>query len=272
MRSAVGAALLGVAVASAPAVASAEEAVALPTSLAALGDSITAGFNACGFFADCPTRSWSAGSDSSVYSHRQRLADAGARLAEANNLARTGARVEALPGQMAAAVAAGADYVTVEIGANDACRRDPAAMTSVPAYRASVREAFGTLKKERPEARLFVASIPDLHRLWEVGHGSRLARMAWKKLGICQAMLARPTSKAQADAARRASVRERVQAYNAELAMACADYGTRCRYDGGTVFAYRFSLNQLTRWDFFHPDKGGQRALSDATWRAGFWG
>ena len=32
-----------------------------PTSMASMGDSITRGFNACGFFVDCPSRSFSTG-------------------------------------------------------------------------------------------------------------------------------------------------------------------------------------------------------------------
>lgn len=240
---------------------------ALPTSIAALGDSISRGFNACGFYTDCTRRSWSTGSDASVDSHRNRLEAAGARVIAAHNFARSGARVDALPAQMAQAVAAGAQYVTVEIGANDACRADVASMTPVAEFRARVREAFGSV---RPGTRVFVASIPDLSRLWQVGHRSRMARMAWDKLDICPSMLARPTSTAALDVRRRATVRDRVRAYNAELAAACADLGGACRWDRGAVFGYRFTLNQLTRWDYFHPDKGGQRALSDATWQASF--
>lgn len=272
-RGVVGVALAAVLVAGAPTAATATDRSApLPTSIAALGDSITRGFNACGFFADCAPRSWSTGTDRAVDSHLRRLEAAGARIVAANNFARSGARVEALPGQMAAAAAAGADYVTVEIGANDACRKDVSAMTPATDLRARVRESLAVLRSERPQARVFVASVPDLVRLWEVGKGSRMAKMAWKKLGICQALLARPTSTKAADRARRAAVGERVRVYNAELAAACADYGPRCRYDGGAVYSYRFTLRQLTRWDFFHPDKSGQRALAEATWRAGFFG
>lgn len=240
--------------------------------MASLGDSITRGFNACGFYADCIPRSWSTGTDGEVDSHLSRLKDAGARIGEVHNVARSGARVEALPDQMAAAAKAGADYLTVEIGANDACRDSAAAMTSVADFRASVREAFAVLQREQPDARVFVASIPDLVRLWEIGKGSRLAQFAWRKLGICQSLLARPTSKAASDVARRSSVRNRVQAYNAELAEACADYGANCRWDGGTVYSYRFTFKELTRWDYFHPDKSGQHALAAATWKVSFFG
>lgn len=242
----------------------------MPTSIAALGDSITRGFNACGFYADCTSRSWSTGTDDAVNSHRDRLEAAGADITAVHNFARSGARIGELADQMRSAADSGAEYLTVEIGANDACRRDVGQMTSVAEFRSGVRAAFDALRTRDSQALVFVASIPDLTRLWEVGKGSRFARMAWDKLDICQALLARPMSKKDADVTRRAAVRDRVQAFNAELAAACADYGSTCRWDNGTVFNYRFTLKQLTRWDFFHPDKGGQRALSAATWRASF--
>src|SRR5215217_334993 len=52
----------------------AQAAVDRPTKMASLGDSITRGFNACGFYFDCTARSWSTGSYSSVNSHYRRLA------------------------------------------------------------------------------------------------------------------------------------------------------------------------------------------------------
>jgi hypothetical protein len=39
----------------------------LPRSMAALGDSISRGFDACGFYADCSFRSWSTGDDTPAW-------------------------------------------------------------------------------------------------------------------------------------------------------------------------------------------------------------
>ena len=46
---------------------------ASPESVAAVGDSITRGFDACSVLADCPEASWSTGTDSSVRSLAVRL-------------------------------------------------------------------------------------------------------------------------------------------------------------------------------------------------------
>jgi hypothetical protein len=48
-------------------------AAALPSSMAALGDSLTRGYGAGGTAADYPAESWSTGTDSAVSSHYLRL-------------------------------------------------------------------------------------------------------------------------------------------------------------------------------------------------------
>ena len=112
----------------------AQAAVERPTRMASLGDSITRGFNACGFYFDCTSRSWSTGSYSSVNSHYRRLA--AVRSLSAYNDAKTGAKIGALPGQATTAVSQGVQYATVLLGANDACTSSPSTMTSVDTFRA----------------------------------------------------------------------------------------------------------------------------------------
>lgn len=253
--------------------AAAAQPAGLPTAIGALGDSITRGFNACGFYVDCLGRSWSTGDDPDVGSHRQRLklAQGGAVDMYSTNVAQTGARAEALAGQARDALGRGARYVTIEIGANDACRHDVEAMTPVADYRRHVAAGLDVLAAE-PEVRVFVASIPDLGRLWEVGHGSARVRYTWSKLRVCPSMLAAANSDAPADVGRRERVRQRVIAYNEVLAELCANFGSRCGFDGNAVFRTRFTRKELSPWDFFHPNARGQRRLAGVTWGAGLFG
>lgn len=248
----------------------AEPGTELPTSIASLGDSITRGFNACGFYVDCTRRSWSTGDDGDVHSHRRRLQDGGVDLTRQTNLARSGARSDALAGQAASAVATGAQYVTIEIGANDACRRSEADMTPVEDYRRNIRAGLAVLREGLPSARVFVASLPDLRRLWEVGHGKWYVRKAWDKLDVCPSMLGRPGSNNPEDVDRRDRVRTRTMLYNEVLAEECAAYGPFCRFDDNAVFRTKFTRGQLSKWDFFHPSTAGQRLLAAITWESGF--
>lgn len=241
-----------------------------PSSMAALGDSITRAFNACGWYVDCPSRSWSTGSSSLVNSHYLRILAKNPALSGRNdNDARTGAKMTDLNGQAAVAAAQAVDYVTIEMGANDACTSTEAAMTPVSTFRAQLEQALATLAAQRSTAAIFVASIPDLKRLWQIGKSNFGALTAWSIGGICQSMLAKPLSNAQADVDRRNRVRQRVIDYNTALAQACAGYAT-CRFDGNAVFNYPFTLSHVSGWDYFHPNTTGQRVLAEITYAAGF--
>nr|MDT0656495.1 GDSL-type esterase/lipase family protein [Micromonospora sp. DSM 115978] len=242
-----------------------------PTSMASMGDSITRGFNACGWYVDCTSRSFSTGDYSSVNSHYLRIRSANSAINGRNhNASRTGAKSADMAGQANTAVSQGAQYVTILIGANDACTSSESSMTSVGTYRANIDAALSRLRSGLPNARVFLISVPDIHRLWSVGRTSSSARFAWSLFGICQSMLANPTSTAQADVDRRNRVRQRVIDFNGQLAQACAAYGSNCRFDDNAVFNYPFTLGQLSGWDYFHPNATGQQVLASVSYAAGF--
>ncbi|MEO3780033.1 GDSL-type esterase/lipase family protein [Micromonospora sp. B11E3] len=239
-----------------------------PAVMVALGDSISTGFGSCLMLTSCQRNSWSSGDGLRVDSHYRRLLDRDPRIrGKAYNHAAPGARAAALAGQAEAAVRDRADYVTVLIGANDVCRGGVEAMTPVATFRAEVDRGLRVLRRGRPKARVLVVSIPDLYRLWQVGHTDSRALRAWRH-GVCPALLADAASTAPDDVARRAAVRQRIDAYNAELRAACRAYGSRCRHDGGAVHRVRFSLDLVNALDWFHPNVAGQGRLAEVTWRA----
>lgn len=243
----------------------------LPNSMAAMGDSITRGFNTCGFFVDCERRSWSTGSDTEADSHYNGLLGQNPAIkGNAHNNAKTGAVAADMKGQAEATVKQKVDYVTMLVGANDACSDTEANITSVNAYKQRIGAALSTLKTGLPNAKLFVASVPDLKQLWEVGKGNAAARTAWKLGGICKTMLENPTSTAKTDSDRRDRVRQRVIEYNKVLEQACENYGKNCVFDNNAVFNYKFSGKVLSNWDFFHPNVRGQKELARVTREAGF--
>ncbi|SCF26592.1 Lysophospholipase L1 [Micromonospora viridifaciens] len=242
-----------------------------PNSMASLGDSITRGFNACGWYVDCTARSFSTGDDTGVNSHYLRIRTVNPAIQGRNhNDAKTGAKSADMYGQAGTAVSQGVDYVTMLIGANDACTSSESTMTPVATFRANIDSALNRIKAGLPNARVAVISIPDIHRLWYVGKDSGSARSAWSLFGICQSMLANPTSTAQADVDRRARVRQRVVDYNTQLAQACVAYGPNCDFDDNAVFNYPFALSQVSTWDYFHPNPSGQAVLASVSYANGF--
>jgi lysophospholipase L1-like esterase len=243
---------------------------AVPDSMAATGDSITRAFNTGLIpFTDAPRNSWSTGSRTYVWSHYRRILAVNWRILGRNfNDARSGAKMRDLAGQMATVNAQHVDYVTVLMGANDACASSEAAMTPVVDFRAQFEQAMAAVTAGSPGALVYVVSIPDVYQLWLILHDNASARLIWRLTGFCKSMLANPASTAPADEARRQRVRDRIIDYNKVLATVCLQY-VRCRFDGNVVFDYPFEPRHVSTRDYFHPSLEGQRALADVTWDAG---
>src|SRR3954447_25365132 len=113
-----------------------------PRVMAALGDSITRGYNTSGPGCptgpglDCPKNSWATGTNPTVDSVRERLDRISPQPLIAYNDAVSGARAVNLLGQAETAAAQDPDFVLVEIGANDGCATTP---TSTTTFREQVR-------------------------------------------------------------------------------------------------------------------------------------
>ncbi|MET9832947.1 SGNH/GDSL hydrolase family protein [Streptomyces sp. NPDC006385] len=236
-----------------------------PDSIAAVGDSITTGFDACAVLSDCPDVSWATGTSPRVDSLAVRLLGKAKAAERSWNYAVTGARMADVAGQMDRAVARKPELVTVMAGANDACRATTDAMTSVADFRTQFEDAMGTLRDALPKAQVYVASVPNLMRLWEQGRTNPMSKQVWG-LGICPSMLSEPDSLTTAANQRRATVQERVEAYNEVLKEVCAK-DRRCRFDDGAVHDYRFGAEQLSQWDWFHPSVDGQARLAEIAYR-----
>jgi lysophospholipase L1-like esterase len=255
--------------------ASAAHAAPLPPDnvrvMAALGDSITQASMTCSSLVNCPANSWATGSTTSVNSHLLRLrATAAPDNAVGYNNAVAGAASGALNSQAAKAVTQGAQYVTIEIGANDACTKTVGAMTPTATFKTNVQNALVTLSTSAAAPKVFIASVPNLLRMYEVNKSSASARLTWALLGICKSMLANPTSTKAVDVERRAAVQQRVNEYNQALAEACAAYSW-CRYDGGAVANYAFTRSDISTRDYFHPSLSGQANLAAITWPKTQW-
>jgi lysophospholipase L1-like esterase len=222
----------------------------LPSSMAALGDSITRAYDVCCSYGDHPGQSWSTGSTSydGIASHYERIRQLNPAITgHGYNDAVSGAKMAAAPTQAAKAAGQGARYVTILLGANDLCTSSPSTMTSTTTFRSQFSQAMATLMAQDRKPYVFVSSIPNLYQLWQVLHTNSLARWAWANFHICQSMLAATNTDTQ-----RQQVVAREQAFNQILAEECAEY-TRCRWDGGAVYNYQFSASQVSTLDFSIP-------------------
>ncbi|WFB09749.1 SGNH/GDSL hydrolase family protein [Streptomyces sp. LX-29] len=235
-----------------------------PTSIASVGDSITRGFDACSVLSDCPEVSWSTGTEVNSLARRLLPPTTEGSPARSWNYAKTGARMADLPGQLRSAAERRPELVTVLIGANDACRDDVDDMTPVSEFSADFSSSLRELRRTLPKTQVYVASVPDLRRLWSEGRGNFLGKQIWK-LGICPSMLKDSDDTDPEAVARRSRVEDRVRAYNSALKDICGR-DPLCRYDAA-VHDYRFTTDELSKWDWFHPSKEGQEVLADIAYR-----
>jgi lysophospholipase L1-like esterase len=243
-------------------------AVPEPSSVASIGDSITRATNAAGWYGDHPSLSWSTGFNpvDGFDTHYERLLRSGLGVwGHELNVARAGARMADAPAQAAKAVVAGADYVTILMGANDMCAPSIADMTPVPQFANAFERTLRTLSAGLPGAHVLVASIPNLERLATVYGDDPLARFVWREGRVCPTVLSPEITWLD-----RLVVSLRQQAFNLVLEDACARY-PKCRFDGFAVYRYAFERDEVSRLDFFHPSLAGQRALASLTWERSWW-
>jgi lysophospholipase L1-like esterase len=242
----------------------------LPSSIAGIGDSITRATDVCCWYGDHPAQSWSTGGGAfdGITSHYERIRTLNPTIQGRNfSDARAGARMRDAQAQAQAAVAQGARYVTILMGANDVCTGSTATMTSVADFRAQFSAAMATLAAGLPAgSHVFVGSIPNVYRLWQLFRTNATAQIVWSVAGICQAMLS-PFNTEQD----RQLVLAREQAFNQVLADVCGEYATICRFDEYAVFNFVFSASQVSRLDYFHPSRAGQAALASMTWQRSWW-
>lgn len=276
------------------------EATKPPRVMAALGDSITRGYNTSGPGCptgpglDCPKNSWATGTNPAVDSVRERLDAISPQPLTAYNDAVSGAKAVNLLSQAQVAASQDPDFVLIEIGANDACAATPIATAT---FAGQVREAFEVLVDANPKVYVQLMSIPDINQLRTIftSPPDQNALLRWSLFNVCQGLLANPLSTEPADEARRAAFREQVIAYNDALEEVCGEF-KRCIWDGGAVFGSKFTaadvatvldteglnippFNQIPVFgpgfanstaDYFHPSISGQAKLAEAAWSTTF--
>lgn len=243
-------------------------ALALPTSMAATGDSITRAFDLDSdhLLQDDPVESWSTGSDPLLGSQYDRIATAAPAIgSHVFNDAQSGAKMAALDHQLALAASQQVAYATVLMGANDVCAPTVATMTATAVFRTEFARALGDFFAADPGAHVFVSSLPDLLQLWTTLQVNPLAQVVWSLAHICQALLS-----PQATAADRAGVAAQELVDNGILQAICATYA-HCRFDGFAVYRARFGAADISTADYFHPSLTGQEMLARITWAAGYW-
>ncbi len=240
--------------------------IPLPDSMAAIGDSITQGVGGDPTgYAVAPEYSWATGGAEGMASHYARIRSLNARIESArHNLAIGGAGISSGPRQARRAVALGADYVTFLLGGNDLCTWSKMSITSVSSFERHFCRAIEILTEGLPRAHIYVSSIPNVHRLWEILHQDPAAQTVWRYSRGCRSLLGPRAT--QAD---RRAVLERNLALNAVLEKVTAEQ-ERVRFDDHALFEHAYTPAYVSL-DYFHPSHVGQQELAQISWNRSFW-
>jgi len=229
--------------------------------MAALGDSITQAFDSCRPLANCPEDSWATGKNKTVDSVFLRI-KAHQPKVTAKNLSVSGAKVASLNEQAKKAVKGKVEFVTILIGANDACATPH---TGTPSFTSSFEAAINTLKSGLPSAKIFVGSVPNLMYLWELLHKNPEAVKKWEAINFCPGIMTHPTSMAPEDVARREATLNAEISYNSAMQSICSADPT-CQFDGDGIFNTKFAESEVSTLDYFHPSVTGQASLAAGVW------
>ena len=235
----------------------------LPSSMAAIGDSITRAYDVCCSYGDHPGQSWSTGSTSydGIASHYERIRQLNPAIAgRGYNDAVSGAKMAAAPTQAAQAVSQGARYVTILLGANDLCTSSPSTMTPTETFQASSARPWATLMAQDKTHTCWSAASPTSTSCGRY-HANSLARWVWATAKICQSMLEATRTEAE-----RQLVVDQESGVQPDPGRVCGAYARAA--GAGAVSNYRFSASQVSTLDFFHPGLSGQAALARVTWQS----
>jgi lysophospholipase L1-like esterase len=256
------------------------------------------------FGLDCPSNSWSTGTNPQVNSIYQRVLarnPAIGQIGHVANYATTAVSVSDLPRQAQLAASQQAALVTVDIGINDAC--DPFGLrggqqTLPDTFRDQFGQALSILAAGRAHPRILVATIANVNRTWDLFHDNPNALVRWQFPQppgvICPPLLMNPTSTAATDIVRRAAFAARIVSYNLIEAGVCSKT-PNCQTDGGALFGWQFGANDIatvtstggvnaspfnvlpvygsdaitnSTADYWHPSLAGQRAIAELEWTA----
>ena len=236
-----------------------------PTSIAALGDSITTAACANGIScSDAQADSWSTGTNPTVQSHLLRLRALwkNHRPVRALNLASDADVTMAnLAGQARQAVNFRANYVTIEIGENDLCGSTPTTTFRAELKRGLTVLASGDGRAHQPVTKIVLLSIENIVAHWRVLQDNPVARKNFKTGYSLDCALGDQVPKAWL-----AQTETRNRILNTIEAQVCSTV-PYCLYDGGTYYHLPLRASYFSPADYQHLSLTGQRALAAAEWK-----
>ena len=227
--------------------------------IGSLGDSITTGNNARGW-GDGKQYNWSTGSSSSggLESHFKKLEKHLTKEVSAVNVAVSGATSHGIDAQVTELLRHNPDYVTLLIGANDACALPKDHMGSVKIFEERIESSLSRLITNNPEVKILMVPIPDMYHLWEIGVDA--CGWKWDLFGACSSLLSSSRTETE-----RLEFKSRLDDLNKSLSKVQSKYKENIKFSKDLA-NYQFSKEDISSKDCFHPSLKGQNKISELSW------
>lgn len=238
----------------------ASTATAAPLVMGALGDSITAGFDAKRV-GDNREISWATGTSNLINSHVKRLAALTHTETVGYNEAIVGSMANDLPRQVTRLLAKNPDYVTLAIGANDVCGWPSDYEAARETFKTQLAAQIERLTAARPQVKILLVPVPDLYNLWTVANVHPSCQARWDLFGVCSELLG-----SKATEASRTAFVQKWEAINSVIAEVARDHTMNVIHDPELAHM-PFAWSDLSPIDCFHPSVKGQNLLAEKTWQ-----
>lgn len=230
--------------------------------VAAMGDSITAGYNSR-WPGDLGNARYSWSTGSRVPSHVKKLKAIIPEKVVAVNVAKKGATSHELQGQLEAAKFSHIDYLTLLIGANDVCDWPSDHETHLTKFRSNVKNILDKVITANREIRIIMPAIPNMYRLYQVGNKDCGRR--WDFFEACPLLLHSSRSDEE-----RQGFHARLVDANDTLEKLAENYENNVKFIGST-YDFDFTIDHVSKLDCFHPSIAGQKIISRLTWEEGWY-
>jgi len=213
--------------------------------MAAFGDSISQGTNSSGFGTK-RANSWSTGT--AVKSHLAFLKEQHPEGVEAVNASVNGARADDLESQLESLGDFVPDYLTIEIGGNDAChgKFDVSSKVDLILDKVTILN---------PEIQIVLVPIPNLLSVRKLGEVRSHCRSVWKAFNACPEILGKNANPE--------AIQNKIDVINDELTEVAGKY-SQVSYKR-ELGDFEFAVEDISKTDCFHPSVSGQEKLSEMT-------
>jgi lysophospholipase L1-like esterase len=169
------------------------------------------------------------------------------------------------------------DYVTLLIGANDACAETPEEMEDLGTFYARFYMVTEELLWNSPKTHVLVSHLPNIEKIRAIAKdasvfgfdtlGITTCQDLWETINLC------PTFTTLSDPIERQKVSTRISQYNQVMTDVTKQlrgrYGDRLRLSK-RAYEVEFTPDHLSL-DCFHPNARGQNRLAEETWKDSWW-